>query len=456
MSRLIRHLIRQRLTSIIHVVGLTLGLCTSLLIGLWISYQRSFDSYHNDVDRIYRVISSWNEKGSVKHHPHTSPELASALRNEGGGLDHISLVHPRWDSKISINQHKKFNEKTILIVEPDFLNIFTITEISGNARNALKVPYQAVLTESTAKKFFGTEDPIGKTFKFREIFDITVGAVIGDAPANSNFPYSMLLSYVKDPAFLNNGGDGDPSVTWAGPGEWRALTTTTLIKVSENFNELRFNALLGRFADKYVNVDSAATAFMKGGLAIQPVSDIHLNKALTFGAAGVSAIDPSWLTFFGLIGAAVLLLACANFINLSAAHALARASEVGIRKTVGATKAQLMLQFLSEAWILALISGALAVAVAWVALPWMNDLLQTSIVFDPFHSPLLMITLFIATMLTGLAAGIYPAWIITRFNPLLSLRGRLIMEGGQSSFLVRKFLLVIQFTISSASMAKAS
>ncbi|MEJ0054981.1 MAG: FtsX-like permease family protein [Bacteroidota bacterium] len=450
MNRLLRHLVRQKLSSVIHIVGLTLGLCTCLLIGLWISYQMSFDSYHNDVDRIYRVISSWNEKGTVRYHPHTSPELAVALRKEGSGLDHISLVHPRWNSKIAVNQHKKFIEKTILIVDPDFLNIFTIVEVSGNAREALKIPYHAVLTESTAKKFFGREDPIGKTFIFREVYEITVGAVIGDVPANTNYPYSMLLSYVKEPAFLNNGGDGDPSVTWAGPGEWRALTTTTLIKVSDEFNELRFNALLGRFADKYVNADSAATAFMKGSLALQPVNDIHLNKDLTFGAAGVSAMDTSWLRFFGWIGAAVLLLACANFINLSAAHALSRASEVGIRKVVGATKIQLMLQFLSEAWILALFSGVLAVMAAWIALPWMNNLLQTSIVFDPFHSPLLIAILFTGTILTGLVAGIYPAWIITRFNPLLSLKGRLTMEGGQGSLLVRKFLLVIQFTISSA------
>src|SRR6478609_601391 len=219
-----RHLSRQKLNTTLHIVGLTLGMSVCLLIALFLRHELSFDAYHENAERTYRVNSIWSEANRIDYHYSTPMALAEAIRTDVTGMDHVTLAHPQQKTIVEINPQKRFAQEHILVVDPDFLNVFHVEAVSGNPYQTLRQPYQALLTESTAKKFFGNEDPIGKTFKFKSEFDITATGVMRDFPSNTHLPVSMLLSYVPDEKFLNNE-----------PNAWTYVSgTETFIVVPEN------------------------------------------------------------------------------------------------------------------------------------------------------------------------------------------------------------------------------
>lgn len=445
----LRHLTRQKLNTTLHIVGLTLGMSVCLLIALFIRHELSFDTYHANASRTYRINSVWSEgeAGEKKDYHFSTPlPLADAIRHDISGLEHVSLIHPQQKSIIEINPQKRFQQEKMVIVEPDFLNIFTVEAISGNPYQVLRQPYQALLTESTAKKFFGNEDPIGKTFKLRDVINITVGGLIKDFPGNTQFQVSMLLSYVPDEKYLRQGLDG-----------WSYVSgTETYVVLPEKYDINTFNAQLKAIADKHINSDPRKPKFFRQDFDVQPLGDIHFNAKYAGGGNWVQAVDTSWLWFFTLIGLAVLTLACINFMNLSTAQALNRAKEVGVRKSVGAGNFHLINQFLTEAWMLALISGILSIVVAQIFLPFINTLLEKEIAFQLTSSPILLMALAGGVLLTGLLAGIYPAWIISRFNPATTLKSSSMSTGNPGSSWLRKGLVVAQFTISAGLLIAVS
>ncbi len=434
-----RHLSRQKLNTSLHIIGLTLGLSVCLVIALFIRYELSFDAYHEKADRTYRVISKWTQNGKVDYHFSTPFPLANAIRTEVTGLEHVSFAHPVYTKIVEVNPQKRFIDEHIMAVEPEFLNIFRVETLKGDLYKTLRTPYQVALTESTAKKFFGNEDPIGKTFSFTivEKFEFTVGALIKDFPSNTHLPASMLVSYSYSEKFLQPNLDG-----------WTYVSgTETLIVVPENADLKIIQAQLKAIVDKHINPKENLPDF-RSDLEIQPLSEVHFNNSLAGGGHWVQAVSASWLWFFGIIGIAVLVLACINFINLSTAQALTRAKEVGVRKSVGAGRFNLIAQFLSEAWILTFISGILAIAFAQLAMPNINTLLDKKIPFDLFQSPLLLLFILAAALFIGLTAGIYPAWVISKFNPSITLKAGSTTSGDHGSAWLRKGLVVAQFSIS--------
>jgi len=296
-----------------------------------------------------------------------------------------------------------------------------------------------VLTESTAQKFFGKEDPIGKTFHFTvdKEFDFTVGAIIKDLPPNTHLPATIFVSYSYSENFLRPNLDG-----------WTYVSgTETLIVAPENSNLTNIKAQLTAIADKYINKDQGEPNF-RSDFELQPLNEVHFNESYGGGGGWVPSISPSWLWFFAAIGLAVLILACINFMNLSTAQALTRAKEVGVRKSIGAGKVNLMLQFLSEAWILTFLSGIIAMAMAQLFLPSINTLVDKNITFDLLQSPQLLTVLLVSVTAIGLLAGIYPAWIIAKFNPTTTLKVGTMATGDHGTSWLRKGLVVVQFTIS--------
>jgi putative ABC transport system permease protein len=434
-----RHLSRQKLNTSLHIIGLTLGLSVCLVIALFIRYELSFDAYHEKADRTYRVISKWTQNGKIDYHFSTPFPLANAIRTEVTGLEHVSFAHPVYTKIVEVNPQKKFIDERIMAVEPDFLNIFKVETLKGDLYKTLRTPYQVALTESTAKKFFGNEDPIGKTFSFTvdDKFEFTVGALIKDFPANTHLPASMLVSYSYAEKFLQPNLDG-----------WTYVSgTETLIVVPENADMNIIQAQIKAIGEKHINSKENLPDF-KSELEIQSLSDVHFNNSFAGGGHWVQAVSSSWLWFFGIIGIAVLVLACINFINLSTAQAITRAKEVGVRKSVGAGRFNLIAQFLSEAWILTFISGIFAVAFAQLAMPAINTLLDKNIPFDLIQSPLLLLFILAAAIFIGLTAGIYPAWVISKFNPSLTLKAGSTSSGDHGSAWLRKGLVVTQFSIS--------
>lgn len=434
----LRRLTRQKTHTALHIVGLTIGLSVCLLIGLFIRHELSFDTYHDKAEQTYRVNSVWTDFGKKDFHYSSPFPLASEIRKTISTIEHVTQVHhPMGNPIIEINNHKRFKQDRILMTDPEFLDIFNVNVLQGNGYEALRQPYQAVLTESTAKKFFGKENPLGKTFKYNNDFIITVGAVIKDFPGNTHLPASMLMSMSKDEKFLNTSLTHFGSVSGG----------STFIVLPEGTNIKSVNANLKAIYDRSINSHPNFPKNSRMDAELQPLHDVHFNAKYAGGGEWVKALDTTWLWFFGSIGLAVLVLACINFVNLSTAQAITRAKEIGVRKSVGAGRSQLIIQFLSEAWIIVFVSGALAVMITDASLPYINNLGDKQISFDILHSPGLLGALFIGIILTGTLAGLYPAWLITKFRPAVTLKSGTTTPDPKSSFL-RKGLVVMQFSIS--------
>ncbi len=438
----LRHLQREKLNTTLHLVGLTLGMSVCLLIGLFLRYEFQFEHDNKNADRIYRVNSVWTESTRQFDVYATSEKLSEVIRREMTGVDKVTLARAEYKSLVEVAPQRIFKQEHILIVEPEFLDIFQVELIRGN-KSAFKAPYQALLNETTAKKYFGSEDAVGKTFKYRDKFMMTVAGVFKDLPHDTHLPASMLLSYVSSDPFMDNGD------TWNfSDFPWSRLSVSTYIVAGENFDLQNLNDQLGSVANKNINSAPTLGKNIRGGFELQGLTDIHFDTKRFGGGPWVSAMNVSWLWFYAGIGLVVLLLACINFLNLTTAQAISRSKEVGIRKAIGAQKTQLLGQFLSEAFVITLCSGVLAVVISKLLIPYLNSLLGKQITFSPFQSWELLAELLFFIVLTSILAGFYPAWLVSKFKPVVVLKsGTSGAKGGGQ--LLRKSLVVLQFTISS-------
>ncbi|MEI9908188.1 MAG: ABC transporter permease [Bacteroidota bacterium] len=435
---ILRRFNRQKLTTSLHIVGLTLGITVCLLIGLFIKYELSFDSYESKADRTYRVNQVWVDFGKKDFHFSTPFPLAAQIRKDVPGVEYVTNIHHPFQSVIEINPVKRFKQEHVMMTDPEFLDVFDIKVVAGNAYEALRKPYQAVLTETTAKKFFGNEDPLGKTFTYNDSFNITVGGVIKDFPGNTHLPAEMLLSFSDNEKYLMTSTKHYGSVS----GGSTFIVLPKGVKPGSGLT-----AAIQSIYDRFANNQEWSGKDHREEMELQPLSDVHFNSKYAGGGQWVKAINTQWLWFFGSVGLAVLILACINFINLSTAQSLSRAKEVGVRKSIGAGRFQLIRQFLGEALLLVLFSAVIAVIITKLSLPSINELTEKQIVFDIFNSASLLMGLMTGIFLTALMAGIYPAWVITRFQPAATLKTGFVNAAPQSS-LLRKGLVVAQFTIS--------
>jgi putative ABC transport system permease protein len=433
-----RHFAKQKLNTSLHIVGLTLGICVCLTITLFILHELSFDAYHSKASRTYRVGSIWQDGSMRNLHYSTPVPLADALRTNGTAFENVVFAHPQSGAVIDINGEKKFAQNEVLIVNPDFLDVFTVEPISGKVREAIMKPYQALLTESTARKFFGRENPVGRTFTYKNEFEVTVGGVIKDFPGNTHLKASMLLSYVPNEKYLG-----------ANTSAWSYISgTCTFFVLKEGSSLATVQQQLNGLADQHINSDPNLPKHVRSHFDIQPLSEIHFLPEYAGGGPFGGAINTSWLWIFASIGLAVLFLACINFVNLSTAQALTRGREVGVRKSVGAGRAQLILQFLMEPWLLALLSGITAITIVQSLLPALNTLIEKQITFDLQESIGLLGGILAGLLVLGLLAGLYPAIVIARFNPVSTLKGNSPIATAPGSQWVRSSLMVTQFVIS--------
>jgi predicted permease len=435
---ILRRFARQRLTTLLHIVGLTLGISVCLLIGLFIRYELSFDTYESKADRTYRINQVWVEFGKKDFHFSTPFPVADQVRKDVPGLEYVTRVHHPFQSVIEITPTKRFKQDHVMMTDPEFLDVFDVKVVEGNAHEALRKPYQALLTETTAKKFFGNEQPIGKTFIYNDSFNITVGGIIKDFPGNTHLAASLLLSFSENEKYLMTSTTHYGSVSGGS-------TFIVLPKGTKPGNGLK--AAIQSIYDRFANNQSWAGKDFREEAELQPLSDVHFNSKYAGGGQWVKAINTSWLWFFGTVGLAVLVLACINFINLSTAQAISRAKEIGVRKSVGAGRLQLIVQFLSEALVLVMLSAVLGVIIARLSLPYVNNLAEKQITFDILNSPSLLLSLLTGVLLTALMAGIYPAFIITRFHPAATLKAGSVIGTPQPA-LLRKGLVITQFSIS--------
>lgn len=417
-----------------NLLGLAVGLAACLLIVLFVREELSYDRYHIQSDRIYRlveVIEGAEESSSVPFP--TGPALQAefphlvehAVRFFNFQAPTLALAYEPPEGT-----RRQFNEPRLFFADSTVFEVFDFPLQRGDPRQVLAEPNTIVVTEALARKYFGGADPIGKVLQFEGKHDLRVTGLLGDVPDPSHFQFDALISF--DSLIPINGGI---PASWY----WNPCWTYVLLPkdVSPDALEAQFpDFVAAHFPDAIVD---------KTSMYLQPLTDIHLHSHLDFEIEANSSI--AYVYIFSVIAGFILLIAGINFMNLATARSARRAREVGIRKAVGAERRQLMGQFLGESVLFSLMALVLAVPLAQALLPVMNDIAETSLTLDLTDIGLVGGLLAVAVAV-GLGAGLYPALLLSAFNPVQVLKDSLPIGVRGNSVTLRRVLVVVQFALS--------
>ena len=435
----LRNLIKHKSQTLINVGGLTLGFVCAIIIFLTIQYEFSYDTWHPDRDRIYRIVREEFEFGNIDYDDGIHYPLAEAVREDISGIEKLSIVNTNFPSPIIIHENeqgvrKKFKENQTALVHQDYFDIIHHEWIAGDREGALTQPNKAVVTGQFAEKVFGTVDVIGKiiSLDIYEPVEVEVVGVVKKAPENSDFPFELLISHNSKTV----NGNTSISDSWdSSSSAWRVFLKLAPGVTAEEI-DAQFDPILAKNKDQKFADDTR--------YYLQALSDIHFNT--TFSNYGGRVIEKRVLYAIGLIGILLLLAACINFINLNTAVAVRRSKEVGLRKTFGGTKSQLTLHFLGETSVTCLIAILLALAVSEFALLFVEPLIGFTPDLSLLGNPSLLLLTSVLFVLITLGAGWYPARYLSNFSPINAIRNNITAKYGQGLNL-RRSLIVVQFTI---------
>ena len=435
----VRNLLKYRFISFINLFGLTVGLTCCLLITTYILNELSYDKYNVKANNIYRVTRTFkNTNGAIAltlstvsppfgyYFPSDFPEIQKMTRLLDNGP-----IPARYKDKI-------FNERGMFFADENLFDVFTQRVVKGNPKTALADPFSVMLTEETAKKYFGDEDPMNKVIRFNSQFDCKVAGIYKAFPANSHMHPGMLVSFntLKDSAVY---GAENLRTNWGN----NSFFTYLLLPAHYDPKNLekQFPAFLDKhMADQYKgNKPSQLTS-----LALQKLTDIHLYSHTDYEAEANG--DMSRVYIFSAIALFILLIACINYMNLSTARSALRAKEIGIRKVIGARKKELISQFLSESVMLCFAAAIIALLLTWAAIPWLNKVSGQELSFKTLLQAKILVPLILTPFIIGIVSGIYPALFMSSFQPVKTLKGLFKIGGSSISF--RKVLVVTQFAIS--------
>ena len=417
----LRSVRRQKGYSFINIAGLAVGLSACLLIFLWVKDELSYDRFHDRADAIYRLFIEDRLETRSAFVTATPYPLGEALAREQADIEAIGRIY-QSQFQVRSGEHA-FNERSVCFTDPGLFEVFSFPAIRGNPVRALSDPGSLVLSEETALKYFGPDDPLGRVVNLDGKFDYTVSAVVR-TPMNSDLRFSL---YLPMKALARHGLDLASLAE-----NWRARNYGTFIKLRPGITADSFTAKISGFL-KTRNPDRNEI------LRLQPLTRIHLFRP-DGTAAGMRSV-----LIFSIIAVFILLIACVNFMNLATARAQKRAKEVGLRKTVGARRSQLIRQFFAESLFMAFLALGLALLIISAVLPAFSRLTG-----KPLHlaiaDPVVAGGLLLATLAAGLLAGLYPALLLSSFKPVTVLRGRFSSSRRGTAF--RKGLIVFQFAIS--------
>ncbi len=426
----IRNLLRYKGYTAINILGLAIGMACVILIMLYVQREVSFDGFHDKKEEIYRLnIRVTNpQTGDIRERAVGPFRLADELKPDFPDFENIIRFAAQFRESIEYGDEIYVEEK-LTFVDPEVFDVFSFTLSKGDPKTALQNPFSLVISKEISEKYFGTDDGVGKVIRMRDQ-DFEVTGIMDDIPDNSIFDYNILVSMncsktVFSRIVLENWGEG-------------YVETFAVLPPG-----LKPSGMEERLA-KFVDVKLEAWREASPRLIMQPLSDIYLNSQDISSFATVG--DIIYVYAFSFIALFILIIACINFMNLSTAKSSLRAKEVGLRKVVGAMKSQLIGQFLSESTILAFISLFIALLLAWISLPFFNTLAESNLELNLTANAPLFIGLIIITLFVGLAAGSYPALLLSSFKPVSVLSGQ--MNTGAKGGLLRKVLVAFQFATS--------
>lgn len=434
-----RNLWKNKGYSAINIIGLAIGIATCLLITLFVIDELSFDRYNKNADRIYRVNSDLKFGGEAHVMAVCPDPLASTLIRDYPEVENAVRFRSYGPSLVK-KGNENIKEERIIYVDSTVFDIFTLPMIAGNPMKALAEPNSVVITESTAKKYFGTTNVLGKVLRFDNQNDNKITGVIKDVPGNSHFNFDFFVSLAGSEEARRN--------------IWLSFNFVTYVLLrpgtDRNAFEKKFDDLIKKYmwpqAQDLMKID--AEQFKRSGnyvrLSLIPLTDIHLHSDRVAELAPNSDIQVVYI--FSIIAIFILLVACVNFMNLSTARSANRAKEVGIRKVLGTQRKNLVSQFLTEAVVMSLIAFVFAILIAILLLPFLNQLAVKSLSLSVVEHPWLYPLLIGFAILVGLLAGSYPAWYLSAFRPIQVLKGT--VAGGFKRSYLRSSLVVFQFFIS--------
>jgi putative ABC transport system permease protein len=434
----LRGLLKNKLHTVINVMGLALGIASVFVISLYIKHETGYDKFLPQSENIYRVI--WDNENPQTRTPHP---MAQALATDFPEVESAVSISPIWAAGLTRAIYSmsnpendvRFDEKNLLAVDTTFFDVFGFPVVRGDAKKAVKNVNGILISETTAKKYFDNADPIGKHLIVHpDSALLEVMAVFKDVPQQSHFHFDMLVSYVREKSF----DPDDAYYTWADFGHFNYL------RLKPGTDPKTLEAKLMPWARKYINVsdeDYRQAIANNMGFRMQPVTDIHLKSHLRWELEANGNIE--YVYIMGAAALLTLLIACINFMNLMTAKSTERAKEIGIRKTMGALRQQLSLQFMGESILITLISLVFAILMVEACLPFYNLLTGQSLNLNYLET--LPILVFLAIII-GLGSGIYPSVILSGIQPQSILKGK--FQTSHRGNGLRNSLIVFQFAIS--------
>src|SRR6187399_814876 len=420
-----RNLFRNKGFSATNLLGLTIGITCTILISLWVKDELTYDKFHTNYSSIYKIIANRDFNNQVFTDQNMVLPLASTIEKAIPQIKHAVVTTHRQEHILAYGDKKI--KKQGYTAGDNFFDMFSWKFIKGNAATALHDAYSIVLTKSTAKAFFGNDDPVNKVIRIDNEYDAKVTAIVDDVPGNSTFQFDFVNAFNYDDEFLKRAMTNWQNSSW--DVFVHVNQQADLKRVEKSINDIKYQHDEG---DKKI---STYFAF--------PMNKWRLQSEFKDGKNIGGMIE--YVRLFSIIAIIILLIACVNFMNLSTARSEKRAREVGVRKTLGSGKRQLIFQFFSESIILASIAFVLSVLAVYLLLPFFNELVDKHLSLN-IVQPLFWLAAVALILFTGIVAGSYPALYLSSFSPVKVLKGTFL--AGKKSALPRHILVVGQFAIS--------
>lgn len=414
-----RNLFKHKIYSLINIFSLTIGIAFCVLIAVLMLWEASYDGFHKNAGRLYRVKETRYDKDRVNTGYNTAAPLGPELKNKYPEIVDFTRFAFQGDLLFR-SENTKFYENTAIAADRSFFKMFTFPFIKGDMNTALDDPNSIVIDETTAEKYFGDTDPIGRIIKIENQYDFFVKGVFRDVPKNSTYQFRIVLPW----DFMKNWG-------WFEEGNWNRVCCTTFLMLDNN-NVQKVNG-------KIVNVINDHTEKRKADISLQFLPDIHL-KTERNGVTGMESF-----IVFGFIGFFILLISCINFMNLSTARSSYRFKEIGVRKIIGGTKKDIIVQFFGEALLLSFISLFLTVILIEPLLYVLYNYTGIRLTLNVTKNWIMLPVMLGITFITGILAASYPSLYLSSFNSLNILKG--IFHSGKKSLVFRKVLVTAQFSL---------
>ncbi|WP_299111661.1 ABC transporter permease [uncultured Winogradskyella sp.] len=437
-----RNIMRNKVFSFINIIGLTIGLSASFVIGLMIYYDYTFDNFHKDGDRIYRIVTDFKAPEGEFYNSGVTIALEDAI-NSNINFELVSGFYIERPSKVE-NKENDIEVKWpnhVIYTNEDYFNLFDYKFIAGHKSDALSKPNSVILTKARAALYFPKMLPseiIGKTLVYNDSINISVRGIVENFKQQSDFVFQEFISH---PTILQTRLREDfQNKNWNNTNSASQL----YVKISENGNLNEIQKQLDALALEHLD-EEAIKYNQSRQFVLQPLRDIHFNDKYGIYDWTQGQASKSLLRNLALIAIFLLLLGCVNFINLNTAQATQRAKEIGVRKTLGGSKKQLIVQFMGETFLLVVISSVLSLILSRWLISIFSDFVPQGLSFELFKAPLVISGILVLLLIVTLLSGFYPAFMLSKFNPVSVLKNQIVVNGNKAK--LRKVLTVFQFTI---------